>query len=69
MATRVCRHCGAMYRGLACPCRREAARRRRELRQQEAQEAEVVRCEPEGDAGAAEMGEGELRAAARGFER
>ena len=26
---RVCRHCGARYRGLACPCRRRAAAERR----------------------------------------
>lgn len=24
MAERVCRHCGRVYRGLACPCRKRA---------------------------------------------
>jgi hypothetical protein len=26
MSERVCRHCGESYRGLACPCRKRAAR-------------------------------------------
>lgn len=37
MATRICRHCGAEYRGLACPCRKRAwaAQRERDAKQTE----------------------------------
>lgn len=34
---RVCRHCGESYRGLACPCRKRAARERR-VREQDGQD-------------------------------
>lgn len=58
MGTRVCKHCGRVYRGLACPCRKEAARRRREVRQQEemdrAQDADEVRVD-----GLSEVGDDE----------
>lgn len=39
MAERVCRHCGGVYRGLACPCRKRAAKARREQDGQDGQDA------------------------------
>lgn len=40
MATRICRHCGAEYRGLVCPCRKRAWAEQRKQEQHDAEQAE-----------------------------